>query len=196
MENIMPMIVLNNQANEFDASSEIPKGHINLLTIGRFSCQKNQDAIPVICRMLREKGLDVKWYLIGYGGMEELIRQRIADEGMQEHVIILGKKENPYPYIKACDFYVQPSRYEGKCVAVREAQILHKPVIITRYATSSSQLEDGVDGVIVPMDNAGCADGIAQVICEIALQERIVQGTKERGYTKASEVDKIYRMVE
>ena len=80
---------------------------------------------------------------------------------MQERVIILGKKNNPYPYMRACDLYVQPSRYEGKAVTVREAQLLGKPVVITNYATSASQLEDGADGVIVPMDNAGCAEGSA-----------------------------------
>lgn len=87
--------------------------------------------------------------------------QKITEAGMQERVIILGKKDNPYPYMRACELYVQPSRYEGKAVTVREAQLLGKPVVITSYATSASQLEDGVDGVVVPMDNAGCAAGIA-----------------------------------
>ena len=96
-------------------------------------------------------GLDVYWYIIGFGADEQLIRRKIAECGMDGRVVLLGKKENPYPYIVACDLYVQPSRYEGKCVAVREAQMLGKPVVITNYATSASQLEDGVDGVIVPM---------------------------------------------
>ena len=61
-----------------------------------------------------ENALDVKWYLIGYGGEEPLIRQRIAEAGMQDRVIILGKKDNPYPYMRACDLYVQPSRYEAR----------------------------------------------------------------------------------
>ena len=130
-----------------------------LLSIGRFSEAKNFDNVPNICKSLLDAGLNVNWYLIGYGGDEELIRQKILEAGMEEHVILLGKKENPYPYIKACDLYVQPSRYEGKCVTVREAQTLGKPVVITRYATSASQLEEGVDGVIVPMDNEGCAAG-------------------------------------
>ena len=78
--------------------------------------QKNFDNVPDICRRLMENGLDVKWYLIGYGGEEPLIRQKIAEAGMQERVIILGKKDNPYPYMRACDLYVQPSRYEGKAV--------------------------------------------------------------------------------
>ena len=128
-----------------------------LLSIGRFCDAKNFDNVPSICRLLLNRGVLVKWYLIGYGADERIIRQKIREEGMEENVIILGKKENPYPYIKACDLYVQPSRYEGKCVTVREAQMLGKPVVITRYATSASQLEDGVDGLIVPSDNEGCA---------------------------------------
>lgn len=67
-------------------------------------------------------------YIIGYGGSDEYIRRAIATEGMDGRVILLGKRENPYPYIKACDWYVQPSRYEGKSVVVREAQMLGKAV--------------------------------------------------------------------
>ena len=112
---------------------------------------------------------------------------------MQEHVIMLGKKENPYPYLKACDIYVQPSRYEGKCVSVIEAQMLHKPVIITNYATSKSQLEDGVDGVIVPMENEKCAEGICRVIKDKELQKTLIENTKKRDYTNAEMVEKLYQ---
>ena len=117
--------------------------------------------------------MNVKWYLIGYGGDEPLIRQKITEAGMQERVIILGKKDNPYPYMRACDLYVQPSRYEGKAVTVREAQLLGKPVLITRYVTSASQLEDGVDGVIAPMDNEGCAAGIAALLRDPSRMQRL-----------------------
>lgn len=114
---------------------------------------------------------------------------------MQNRVIILGKKENPYPYIKMCDIYVQPSRYEGKCVAVREAQMLGKPVIITNYATSGSQLEDGVDGIIVPMDNKGCADKMAEVLINTTLKKKIVENVRQRDYTNAKEIEKINRLI-
>ncbi len=166
-----------------------------LLSIGRFSEAKNFDNVPNICKSLLDAGLHVKWYLIGYGGDESLIRQKILEEGMEEHVILLGKKENPYPYIKACDLYVQPSRYEGKCVTVREAQTLGKPVVITRYATSASQLEEGVDGVIVPMDNEGCAAGIADLLRDPARMERLSQTCKSRDYSNRQEVEKLYLMM-
>ena len=197
IENILPKALIGRQANAFPVEKEMPNGcTIKLLSIGRFSNPKNFDNVPDICRRILEAGLDIKWYLIGYGGDEPLIRQRIAAAGMEDRVIILGKKENPYPYIKACDLYVQPSRYEGKAVTVREAQMLCKPVVITRYATSASQLEDGVDGVIVPMDNEGCAEGIAAVIRDEELQLRLIGNTKARDYTNAEEIKKIYRIME
>ena len=115
---------------------------------------------------------------------------------MEDRVIILGKKDNPYPYIRACDLYVQPSRYEGKAVTVREAQLLGKPVVITNYATSGSQLEDGVDGVIVPMDNKGCAAGIAALLRDPGRMEELAKVCSRRDYTNAEEVRKIYGILE
>lgn len=147
-------------------NKEMPKedGVTNLLSVGRFCYAKNYDNVPDICRRIIESGVNVRWYLIGYGGDEPLIRSKITEAGMENHVIILGKKSNPYPYINACDFYVQPSRYEGNSVTVREALILCKPVIVTDYSTARNQVKDGVDGVIVPLDNMACAEGIVKVI--------------------------------
>lgn len=180
-----------------NVSAEMPRdGGIRLLSVGRYTNAKNFDNVPYICRYLRQMGLDVKWYLIGFGGEEELIRRSIAEAGMEEHVIMLGKKANPYPYIAACDLYVQPSRYEGKAVTVREAQMLGKPVVITRYATSASQLEENVDGVIVPMDNEGCAAGIAALLRDEAKMERLRQTCLARDYSNAEEVEKIYQLME
>ena len=151
------------------------EGETVLLSVGRFCEAKNYDNVPDICRRIIKAGCPVKWYLIGYGGDEPLIRRKIVETGMEDNVIIMGKKANPYPYIKACDIYVQPSRYEGKSVTVREAQILCKPVVITDYPTARSQVRDGVDGVIVPMDNEGCAAGIVSLIIDSERQGSLVE---------------------
>lgn len=166
-----------------------------LLSIGRFTEAKNYDNVPDICRRMLNEGVDVKWFIIGFGGDEQLIRQKIDEAGMQEHVIILGKRSNPYPYIKACDLYVQPSRYEGKSVTVREAQMLCKPVVVTDYPTAKSQIRNGVDGVIVPMDNAACAKGIAEVILDKALQDRLAAYLKCHDYGNESEIEKFYKLL-
>ncbi len=197
IENIMPMKLLDELVNAFPVNDEmLNDGSVKLLSIGRFSMQKNFDNVPDICKRIMEQGIDVKWYLIGFGGCEGLIRKKISELEMEQHVIVLGKKANPYPYVNACDIYIQPSRYEGKSVAVREAQTLHKPVIITNYATSASQLTDGYDGVIVPMDNEGCAEGIVAVIKDQSLREKLVENTKKNDYSNAKEINKLYRILE
>ena len=197
IENIKSYRLIKEKAALFYPEMEMPKdGSIRLLSVGRFCRAKNFDNVPDICRRLREKGHNVKWYLIGFGGDEALIRQKILEAGMEDYVIILGKKENPYPYIAACDLYVQPSRYEGKCVSVIEAQILHKPVVITDYATSGSQLRDGYDGIVVPIDNESCTKGIAAVIENKQLQTMLTENTKQQDYTNAAEIHKLYRLIE
>lgn len=196
IQNILPEKYINKITDEFTVENEISNdGSIKLLSIGRFCTAKNFDNIPEICKLIRNQGVNIKWYIIGYGGDEQLIKDKIAEFNMQDYVIVLGKKENPYPYIKACDIYIQPSRYEGKCVAVCEAQILNKPVIITNYATSASQLTDGYDGVIVPMDNQDCAEGIIQLLNNKELMHRLSENTKTVDYANSKEVEKLYSIM-
>lgn len=169
---------------------------MKLLSIGRFCTAKNYDNVPDIANRIINSGInDLKWYIIGFGGDEQLIRQKIAEAGMEDHVILLGKKENPYPYIKDCDIYVQPSRYEGKSVTVREAQMLCKPVVVTNYPTAHSQIKDGIDGQIVPLDNEGCAKGIMEFIKDSDLRQKIIDYLKTHDYSNNSEIEKIYSLI-
>lgn len=195
IENIISVGLIKTQSEQ--QVIDFPKGgkEIILLSVGRFSDAKNFDNVPMICKLIRDCGINVVWYLIGYGSDETFIRKKIAEAGMQDRVIILGKKENPYPYIKECDLYVQPSRYEGKCVSVIEAQILNKPVVITAYPTSDSQLKNGYDGVIVPMDNEGCAEGITKLIRNNSLQISLIENTKISDYSNCLEIEKLYGLI-
>ena len=190
MENILSTEFVRKRADEFDVSAELVGDGVKILSVGRFCEAKNYDNVPDICRRIRERGINLRWFLIGYGD-DSLIRQRIREAGMEEYVIILGKRSNPYPYIKACDIYAQPSRYEGKSVTVREAQMLCKPVVVTDYPTAKSQIQDGVDGVIVPMDNAGSGVGIAEFIKNTGLQHQIVNYLHTHDYGNVDEVQKI-----
>ena len=164
--NIIDKQYIQEQAHAFDVNAEMPheEGVTRLLSVGRFTEAKNVDNVPDVCRRILDAGVPVRWYIIGYGGDEALIRQRIAEASMEKHVIILGKKDNPYPYMQACDVYVQPSRYEGCPVTIQEAQALGKPVIATAFPTVKNAIQDGENGVIVPLDNEDCAQGIVQFI--------------------------------
>ena len=174
-------------------NKEMPKedGVTNLLSVGRFGYAKNYDNVPDICRRIIDAGANVRWYLIGYGGDEPLIRSKIAEAGMEDCVILLGKKSNPYPYIKACDIYVQPSRYEGNSVTVREAQILCKPVVVTDYSTARNQVKDGVDGAVVPLDKEKCAEGLIGLIRSEGQMHTLCNNLSESGFGNESEVEKV-----
>lgn len=195
IENILSSDFVRQRAEEASVAEEF-SGLVNLLSIGRLCTAKNYDNVPDIARRIVESGIGgLKWYIIGYGGDEALIRRKISEAGMESHVTLIGRKENPYPYIKTCDIYVQPSRYEGKSVTVREAQMLCKPVVVTAYPTASSQINDGVDGVIVPLDNEGCARGLAKFIADTYQQQRIVEYLRTHDYANATEVEKIYNLL-
>ncbi len=169
--NLVPKEYVMARADEIPQEKvrmEMPKvsGRVNLLSVGRFSYAKNYDNVPDICRRIRDRGVDVTWYLIGYGGDENLIREKIEKAGMQDYVIILGKRDNPYPYMRACDIYVQPSRYEGDPMTVHEAAVLGKPVVLSAFPTSDYVKKLIPDCTVVPADNAGCAAALADHIQE------------------------------
>ena len=187
---------IRQQANEDDAENmKVQSDEVCICSIGRFAHAKNFDHIPVISKIMKQRNIKFKWFIIGYGCEENLIREKIKEHQMEDTVIILGKKINPYPYIKKCDIYIQPSRYEGKAVTVLEAQILGKPVVITAFPSSDSQLENGIDGVIVPMDDEGCANGIMQVIKDQQLRNKLIENCRKRDYSSSNEVEKIYRLM-
>ena len=197
LPNILSPEWIRSRAEAFRVDDEMPQepGVTRLLSIGRFTVAKNFANVPDICRRIRETGIAIRWYLIGYGGEEDLIRERISEAGMEQDVRILGKKENPYPYLKACDVYVQPSRFEGNSVSVREAQILGKPVVVTAYPTVSSQIENGVDGVIVPMDNAGCASALAVLVSEPEKQDFLSSNLQDRDYGNEEAVETLMALI-
>lgn len=187
---------------------------LKLLTIGRYSRAKKMEDIPFLCRRLwnelkvnseklkvssaGEIVRNIKWYIIGYGSpeIEQQVRDEIRKEGMEEHVILLGKQSNPYPFIRTCDMYVQPSRYEGKSITVREAQILCKPVIVTHYPTAPSQVMDGKDGVIVPLEREACAEAMIEVMRDEELRDKLRKYLAEHDYGNESEIEKIYKLCE
>lgn len=122
-----------------------------LLTVGRFTEQKGIDWAIGVASKLKKDGVDFHWFLIGYGEQEGLYRQLIEKHNVGDCFTILGKKTNPYPYIKNCDIYVQPSRHEAFPVVVLEAKILKRPIVCTDYDGADEQIVNGVNGVIVPV---------------------------------------------
>ena len=165
-----------------------------IVTVGRYSYAKGMDMIPAACRKLTDQGYRIKWYLIGYGPEEQKIEEEIRKNNVEAQVQILGPKANPYPYIRACDLYVQPSRYEGKAVAVTEAQILHKPVMITRYPTSPDQLEEGKDGFVCETGTDGIAKGIQYLMEHPDIRDSLIHNTYLKDYGCQEQIKTLFTL--
>ena len=120
----------------------------NLLTIGRLEYQKGYDLLIQIASKLKMNNVKFTWYIIGKGSLEQEITADIEKYGLQENVILLGMIKNPYPYIKACDVYVQTSRHEGYGIAIAEARILNKPIVATALDCIKEQIKDNETGLL------------------------------------------------
>lgn len=196
-ENILFLRQIYELGSMSDAIPEF-KSSVNLLTVGRYDPDKNFDRIPEMCKYIRNQGIDASWYIIGYGrsDVENRIKAAIHNEEMEEYVLLLGKKENPYPYIKNCDVFVLPSSDEGKSVVVLEAQALGKPVVITNYPTAHKQLEHGVDGIIAPMDFTECAREICSLINDKDKMRMLSDNCLSKDMSNSKEINKIYSLME
>ncbi|HFK1765857.1 glycosyltransferase [Bacillus wiedmannii] len=196
IENILSPEFVREQAQGEDVMKELQmkSGKIKLVTVGRLSYAKGIDVAMHALRKLLDEGYDMEWYVVGYGALEAELRKLLAELKLEKHFFLLGKKTNPYPYIKACDIYVQPSRYEGKAVTVREAQIIGKPVLITNFSTAKSQVQDGIDGLITEMGINGIVNGIKRLIEDKELREVLVENTLKGEYGNRNEINKLYAL--
>lgn len=137
-----------------------PENQMNLVSCGRLSPAKGMDLAVEACKLLAQRGLrDIHWWIVGGGPEEAALRRQIETLGLTQQVTLLGMRENPYPYIRRADLYVQPSRFEGHCVTVLEARILAKPIVATNTA-AQEQLTNGVTGSLCAPD----AESIAAAV--------------------------------
>ena len=196
MENITSPDFIKVMSNEKVDDEFIKDKSFKLLSVARLSHAKGIDNAVKALRLLHDRGFkDIKWYVVGYGGDEQMIKNLIKENDLEDSFILLGKKTNPYPYMKECDLYVQPSRYEGKAVTVGEAQILCKPVIITNYSTANSQVNNNFDGYITELSIEGIANGIEKLYKDKEFRDKLIKNCMTMDYGNSYELDKLYKIL-
>lgn len=195
IENITSSVFTRMRSEEF-YPSEYQKDMPIILSIGRLTEQKGFDIAIDAARLLKEKGVRFRWYIIGNGDLEIALKRQITENNVDDCFVLLGARENPYPYIKHCTVFAQTSRYEGKSVVLDEAKIIGTPIVVTNYPTIKDQVEDGKEGVVVPMNPEGIADGIEQMLTNISLREGIEKYLKSHEYGNQDEVQKYIDLIE
>lgn len=171
-------------------------GEILIVTVGRLAVAKNHLLAVEAARILRDCGVRFKWFFVGDGGTRDAVEKRIAECDLKEHVILLGLKENPYPYMARADIYVQTSSFEGFGLTIAEAKILHKPIVSTNFDVVYDQIVDGENGLIAEMTPESVAESIEKLINDRSLRDYLVHNLEsESNQTYITEVEKFHSLL-
>lgn len=177
-----------------EKSAILPQNSI--ISIGRLVEIKGFDLAVEAAKILKEKGVDFHWYIIGEGKERKNLENLIEKYNLQDHFQLLGLKENPYPYIKSAKVFVQPSRYEGKSISVDEAKILSKPIILTNFTTAKDQIQNDYNGLICEMSANSLVQSIMKYFENQEFTEKVVGNLKGEEFGTESEIKKLYELID
>lgn len=172
IRDIVSSALLRRLAGGDDSAPGQHSGPLRLLTVGRLAPVKGYDLLIATAALLRDRGFSFRWDIIGDGPMREEIRRLISRHSMEEHVTLLGPIDNPYPWMRSCDIYIQPSRSEGYGIAVCEAKAFCRPVIVTDFKVAPELIDHGRDGLIASMTAESLADAVTR-LASPQLREKI-----------------------
>jgi len=163
-----------------------------ILTLSRLDDTKGTDLAIAACKLLFDRGLGVRWYVMGAGPTERY--QAMVDAlGLTPHFFFLKPRSNPFSFVRKCDIYVQPSRYEGRSNAVQEARVLGKPIVITNFATAAEHVTHMSDGIVADMNASSLAEALELLIRDEKLRCRIAREPDATAFD--AELEKILALI-
>lgn len=144
-----------------------------ILSIGRLVHQKGFDIGIEAAKILTQNNINFVWFIMGEGKLKSQLQQQIVDSQLEDRIILLSVRDNPYPYMKNCDIVFQPSRYEGKSIVLDEAKILLKPIVTSDYDTVHDQIQSNITGVIAKLNPQDLARALEMVIEDSELSRKL-----------------------
>ena len=159
-----------------------------LVTVGRVMYQKGYDFAVEVAEELKNRNFKFRWYCVGDGMCMDEVKSLIADKHLEDEFVMLGRKDNPYPYINAADLYVQTSRHEGFGLAIAEALILGKVVLSTDIECVREQIQNDKNGFIESLDRKRFADKIISVLSEKSLYHIVEQNVKKGSINNTADI--------
>lgn len=160
--------------------------YIKILTVCRLDPLKGIDIAINACKILLQKGYNVKWYVLGDGKEKRKIKKEIRKNNLVDKFILLGFHLNTLDYIKDCDVFVHPSKTEGKSNVVDEAIYCNKPIVVTNYKTVKEQVQNRKTGLICDMNALAVAKKIEEILVNKELKKALVKNCM---YEKRKDID-------
>ena len=169
-------------------------GGMRLLTVGRLTYQKGYDIAVRAMKILKEKGVQARWYVLGEGELRGVLEKQIETLGLKKDFILLGAVQNPYPYFVQADIYVHATRYEGKSMALQEAQILGCAVVASDCSGNREQVLDGRDGILCALTPEAVAESISFLVESEEMRKRLGQAAREKKQSKGQETALVWEL--
>ncbi len=183
--------------SELPSDKPINKDVPVIMTAGRLNKpQKGYDLALEAAKILRDRGVQFRWYAIGDGPYRGEMERFIAENQLQEHFILLGFTANPYSYMRQCDVYVQTSRHEGFGLTIAEARILNRPVVCTNFEACTMQMADGKNGLITSFEPADIANTIQRLLDDKVLYNSIQEYLKLEKKGNVEEIENFYKLID
>lgn len=165
---------------------------INILSVGRLAVHKGYDIALKAMLSLKNSGIGFCYYIVGDGEQRAQLTSLVKEYQLEEYVIFAGKQQNPYPYYRFCDIYLQPSMFEGYCITLAEARLFHMPIITTDFAGAREQIVPDYSGIIVQCNSAEiakqlktlCADEGKRVALTEALKQLEIKNNSRQSITQ------------
>lgn len=196
IKDISDEIIIRKQSNE-PIELKFKESVINIVTVCRLAKQKGLHLAIESCYKLVKNGYKINWYVVGEGGERNYLESLIKSKNLENHFFLIGAKENPYPYMKSCDIYVQTSLFEGLGLTVIEASILQKPIVCTNFPTSSTIINHNVNGLICEMNSDDISKNIEKLINEKELVTNFIENLKMlKNEDKLKSLEKISKLIE
>lgn len=187
--------MINEMAVIGESYSDSFKG-LKILTIGRLAEGKGYEYALEACRILKDKKINFRWYVLGRGPLREEMEMKIKKMKLEDSFILLGVAPNPYGYIKNSDIYVQTSKFEGFGLAIAEARILNIPVVTTKFDAVYNQMVDRKNGIVTDISGEAVAKGIIEMIENNSLRKNIIEYLMNEKKGNMEEIEKFYKLIE
>lgn len=168
---------------------------IKILTVCRLTKQKALEVSIGAMKILKDKGINAVWYVVGDGPERDRLSDLIKQYDVTDRFILLGSRDNPYPYYKACDIYVHATKYEGKSIAIQEAQIIGLPIIASDCSGNREQIIDGVDGILCEFSENGIADAVTDMIENRQNWDGYCKNASKKVCDNSSELNRLYELL-
>ncbi len=183
------------QLAEEPPAEEIMSSNL-IVSVGRLSREKGFDLAIDAASELKKREIHFRWIVIGDGPERESLKAKIEQLNLGNCFSLIGLRANPFAYVSRATVYVQPSRYEGKSIAIDEAKILRKAIVATDYPTVSDQINDGVNGIVAEISGSGIAAAVERLLSDDILRGKIVKNLEDENCATESEIERLYNLIQ